>query len=245
MSQTTGLINTLKQALKIHGMSYADVARGLDLSEANIKRLFSTGSFTLERIDSICNLMQMELTDLLHMYDAERHQITHLTEVQEKELAADNKLLLVAVCVRDGWNYVDILEHYNIDPNECVRFLAKLDRLSMIDLLPKNRIRLRVSQDFRWLHNGPIQRHFQKQVIADFFKSSFSNDGQLRLFLTSHLTPSSQEVILRKLNTLAEEAAELHKEDAQRSPSKRKHTGLLLAFRPWELPAFNELKKQI
>ena len=245
MSQTTGLIKTLKQALKIHGMGYSDVAKGLGLSEASIKRLFSTGSFTLERIDSICSLMQIELTDLLHMYDAERHQIAHLSEAQEEELAADTKLLLVAVCVRDGWAYSDIIEYYDIDHNECTCVLAKLDRLGMIDLLPKNRIRLRVSQDFRWLHNGPIQRHFQKQVIADFFQSSFSKDGELRLFLTSSLTPSSHEIILRKLNTLAEEVAELHKGDAQHSPVKRKHTGLLLAFRPWALPAFSALRKQV
>ena len=238
MSQSSALIDTLKRTLKIHGLTYLDVSIGLGLSEASVKRLFSAGGITLERMDRICSLMHMELTDLLHLHDAESHRISHLTEEQEKELAADNKLLLVGVCVRNGWSYADIVSRYVIDPNECIRYLARLERLGMIDLLPKNHIRLRVARDFRWLHNGPIERHFREQVQTDFFKSSFSKNDEVRLFLTGNLSSNSLEIILRKINSMAEEFAELHREDAQYSPDSRLNAGLLLAFRPWELPAF-------
>ena len=42
--QTTSLVNTLKKVLKTHGFTYRDVATGLKLSEASVKRLFASGT---------------------------------------------------------------------------------------------------------------------------------------------------------------------------------------------------------
>ena len=57
MAQTEFLIQSLKKSLKAHGLTYADVARQLKLSEASIKRLFSEQNITLERLDQICQMM--------------------------------------------------------------------------------------------------------------------------------------------------------------------------------------------
>lgn len=51
MSQTRLIVETLKRELRKQRITYRDVARRLDLSEASVKRLFSEKSFTLERIE--------------------------------------------------------------------------------------------------------------------------------------------------------------------------------------------------
>ena len=45
------LISTLKRVLKTRGVTYADLAERIALSEASVKRLFSQGTFTLERLE--------------------------------------------------------------------------------------------------------------------------------------------------------------------------------------------------
>lgn len=50
MAQTKQLIDTLKRALKAQGLSYADVAKELNLSEASVKRLFSQSGFSLAQL---------------------------------------------------------------------------------------------------------------------------------------------------------------------------------------------------
>jgi DNA-binding Xre family transcriptional regulator len=67
MAQTQQLIETLKKALKAHGKTYQDVAQHLELSEASVKRLFSEKSFSLQRLDQTCQMMDMEITDLVQM----------------------------------------------------------------------------------------------------------------------------------------------------------------------------------
>ena len=86
MAQTDALIDTLKQTLKAHHITYAVVAQKLDMSEANVKRMFASKRFTLDRLEDVCKLMQMDLSDLFQLYDESRLRITQLSKEQEKEL---------------------------------------------------------------------------------------------------------------------------------------------------------------
>lgn len=244
MAQTAALIDTLKQALKSHRLTYAGVALKLDMSEANVKRMFASKRFTLERLEDVCRLMELELTDLFQLYEESRQKISQLTVEQEQELVRDEKLLLVAVSVRNRLSFDDIINNYQIKETECIRALAKLDKLKIIDLLPNNRIKLRIDEDFRWLPNGPIERFFEKQIQSHFLKSGFKGDQEQRLFLFGLLGESSAEVINKKLQALAKEFAELHRQDAKLPLDKRKNFGFMLALRPWDLEAFQPLRRR-
>src|ERR1043166_3395747 len=49
--------------LKARGMTYADVARALGISEATVKRIFAAKNCTVERLDSLCELVQVDLAE--------------------------------------------------------------------------------------------------------------------------------------------------------------------------------------
>jgi DNA-binding Xre family transcriptional regulator len=243
MTQTTALIDTLKQTLKQHGLTYAEIARRLGMSEANVKRMFAAKRFTLDRLEEICQLMQLELTDLIQLYEESRQRITQLTEEQEKELVSDEKLLLVAVSARNRLGFDDIIRHYHITETECIRCLARLDKLKIIDLLPNNRIKLRIDENFRWLPNGPIDRFFELQIKNQFLKSRFTGQMEQRLFLFGLLGDASLEVLCKKIQALSKEFTELHRQDAQLPMEKRHNIGFMLAMRPWELGVFEPLRR--
>ena len=67
MAQTKLIISTLKKTLKSHGKTYSDVAQHLELSEASVKRMFAQEAFSLNRLDAICTMMDMEITELMQM----------------------------------------------------------------------------------------------------------------------------------------------------------------------------------
>ena len=69
MAHTDTLIETLKQALKANGLTYADIARSLNWSEASVKRWFANGNMTVQRLEAICELIGMEMIDLVRMLD--------------------------------------------------------------------------------------------------------------------------------------------------------------------------------
>ncbi|RLA13380.1 MAG: XRE family transcriptional regulator [Gammaproteobacteria bacterium] len=244
MAQTPALIDLLKQSLKIHRLTYADIASRLEMSEANVKRMFAKKRFSLHRFEQICELMQMEMSDLFVLYEASRQRINALTEHQEKELVGDEKLLLVAVSVRNQLSFAQIVEHYQISASECIQYLAKLDRLKIIDLLPGNRIKLRIDEHFSWLSGGPIERFFEREIQRQFLKSRFKGELEQRQFHFGLLGDTSSQIMIEKLESLAHEFTELHKRDLHLPLHKRHNQGLMLAMRPWHLDVFEPLVKK-
>jgi DNA-binding Xre family transcriptional regulator len=243
MAQTRELIKTLKSALKAQGKTYADVAVELGLTEASVKRLFSTQRFSLDRLDRICHLLEMEISDLVHLMNEQQQRLQQLSIEQEKEITADVKLTLVAVCVLNRWTMNDILSYYHISENECVRQLAKLDRLKLIELLPGNRIRLLVAPNFSWRENGPIQLFFQKKIGQEFFNTRFSRDDECLVVLNGMLSSQSNAEFQRKLNRLAREFDILNNDDAALELEQRQGVTLVLAMRGWQYGLFRPLVK--
>lgn len=243
MAQVSALISTLKKALKQRNVTYADVAERLNLSEANIKRQFSSERFTLDRLEDICGLIELELTDLVALYQAERTQIQSLTEAQEKELVADLQLLFVAVAARNRLTFEEIMHHYTLDESTCIQCLAKLDRLKIIDLLPGNRIKLRVADNFHWIPNGPIERFFEKNIQVPFLRGGFMQEMADKRFTFGLLGEASARTIIRKCEQLVQTFNELHQQDSQLPLESRMTVGLLTATRPWQFAAFQPMKK--
>jgi DNA-binding Xre family transcriptional regulator len=243
MTQTAPIFDALKRALRQRGLTYAEVAHALELSESSVKRLFARKDLTLERLERVCALMQLEVTDLLELVrDAESH-ITELTEAQERELVETPKLLLVGVLVLSYWTAADIMGTFRLAEPELVKLLLRLDRMGVIELLPGNRIKLKLARNFAWRKAGAIQRFFEARMQQQFFESSFSNEGELRLVMFGGLSRRSNELIQQRLRRVAEEFDDLVQEDRRIDRRMRTGNSLVLAVRPWEPLLFTELRR--
>ena len=238
MAQTRELIKTLKTALKSQGKTYADVAVELGLTEASVKRLFSRQSFSLSRLDKVCHLLDMEITDLVQLMNEQQQRLQQLTIEQEKEITRDVTLTLVTVCVLNRWTMEDIVAYYKISKTECIRHLAKLDRLKLIELMPRNRIRLMVAANFSWHENGPIQTFFQKKISQEFFNTRFSGDDECLIVLNGMFSPQSNAEFQRKLKRPAREFDMLNNDDAALDLEHRTGATLVLAMRGWQYGLF-------
>ena len=243
MAQTNQLIETLKQALKAHGKTYADVARHLGLSEASVKRLFSQKRFSLQRLDQVCQLMDIEISDLVRQMHEGSGVLSRLTMQQERELVGDPELLMIAVCVLNRWTLEQILQELDIAKPRCIGHLVTLDRLRMIELLPNNRVKLRVAPNFQWLENGPIQQFFLQKLQSDFFNSRFDQEHERLIVINGMLAASSNAVFQRKLEHLVREFDELNNDDAGLPFEQRWGTTVVLAMRRWRFGLFNRYRK--
>jgi transcriptional regulator with XRE-family HTH domain len=244
MAQTTQLIEALKKALKAHGQTYADVGQHLKLSEASVKRMFSQRSFTLQRLEQVCQFIGLEISDLMRMIQEEaRVAISELSVDQEREIVADLELLLVTVCVLNHWSFEEILDYFEISKAACIKHLVRLDRLKMIELLPNNRWKLLVSPRFKWLENGPIQQFFFAKLQSDFFNSCFDQDREQLIVLNAMLGPSSFAVFQRRMERLVREFHELSSDDTSLPLASREGTTVVLAMRPWHYGLFNQFIK--
>jgi len=233
MARTAVLVDTLKRELKARGITYASVAQGLAMSQASVKRMFARRDFSLSRLDRICEIAGMEFSELARLVAAPGQALTQLTAEQEKEFVENPKLMLVALLALNHWDFGRIVAKYDLSAAECVRLLARLDRLKFIELLPNNRIRLLVSRAFSWIPDGPIQRLFKEHFKDDFFRARFDGEGELMVLANGALSPASIAALMGRLKKTAAEFSALRADDATLPAEERRPITLILAARPW------------
>lgn len=245
MSESQDLVNTLKRCLKGRGLTYSDVANCLGLSEPQVKRLFSRGGWSMERLESVCGLLDMNLHELVQLSSKQRQSGSSvLTLEQEKALAEDQTLLTWFYLLVNGWSLKEISDEYGTDSHARTRLLAKLDRLQLIDLLPGDQVRLRTAQVVEWRRGGPVWRQYEARVRDEFLRYGFREENDLLRLSTGELSTASLNIFNRKLRALIKEFGELVRIDRS-LPAEEKHSvGMLAALRPWVFSLLQEEKKR-
>lgn len=244
MAQRVSFVLELKRVLKERGITYADIARRLKLSQASVKRLFSTQDFSLSRLDEICELAGIELGDVLARLREGRAPVTALTLAQEEELMADPKLFLMCYLMMNKWRFEDIVKAYDLSEREVQRLLIRLDRLRIIELQPANRTRLLVTRSFAWRPDGPVQRFLHETLLKEFFDSRFDGPEAEFRFFAAALTPASLAQIRRGVLNVMRDTLDLAEQDADVPLAQRSGAALVLALRPWHYSGFQRFRRR-
>lgn len=241
MSMTENLLSALKRHMKSQGVTYKDAARALGLSEVSVKRLFSEKSFTLSRIETLCELADTDLAELLDLSEQALQKKQLLTMEQEQSIVDNPKLLLVGVCIINRCSFDDILERYELTKAELTGLFTKLDYLGIIELLPNNRYRLKIAPNFHWQTNGPIQRFFIKSLMGDFLSGEMCGTDNNMNYVWGMLTKESARELSHKIRRLIDDYVQLAAHEAKVPFNDKLSSSLLVVFKEnWEPKAFLE-----
>ena len=243
MAQRLAIVTELKKVLKERGLTYEHVARQLELSQASVKRLFSRADFSLERIDGICELLGLEVTDLVERVRERQVRVTPLTAAQEREIIADPRLFLMAWLILNRWRVEEIVQAFRFTEREAQRYLIKLDRLKFIELQPGNRVRLRVTQNVSWQPGGPMWRFVHQNLLKEFFASTFQEAGAEFRFYGAVMSDATLRQIKRAIQNVLRECAELADRDRNLPLSQRTGAAYVFAMRPWQYSGFDHLRR--
>jgi DNA-binding Xre family transcriptional regulator len=243
MTNSTKIVATLKQQLKHRGITYKALAGQLKLSESAVKHMFSTGNLSIKRLDELCAILELDIGELVNIAEFQEARIEELSTDLERELVADIRLLLVAYCLVNYWTFDEILEKYAITRDDGIRLLNKLDRMMLIDLQPGNRVRLLISNNFSWRKNGAIEKFFRSQVQAEFFDSSFSDEGTIRIVKIGMLSKKGQVQLADRLQAFSEQFDDISRDERKLSANQRQGTTMVLAIRNWSFEGFRQLER--
>ncbi len=243
MSTTADLVLALKQELKTARMTYADLAQKLGLAESSVKRMLAKGDMPLSRIDAICRALKLDFAELARKVAEAQPLLAELTQAQEKGVVADKKLLLVAICVLSQWTLEQMVATYRLTEAECVRYLAQLDRLGIIELRPLNRYRLKLAKTFRWRPHGPVMNYFRDHALLDYYSGGFDGHGEGLLLVHGSISRSLAPSFMERLQRVAQDFATQHLADQKLTEKEREGYTLVLAMRSWEFEAFAALRR--
>jgi hypothetical protein len=207
-----------------------------------VKRLFSTGDFTLERVDRICALIGIGLDDLLEQARDGKPAQNQLTLAQEQQIVADPKLLFITWLLINRTSLEAIVRSHAFTEREALRYFIQLDRLKVIELQPGNRVRLLVNRHFSWRPGGPVQRHIHEKLLKEFLSGNFTGPNEEFYFHGGDLSEAAVAELRRALRNAARECAGIV--DKERGASEtRRGAAFVLALRPWTYSGFRQFNR--
>ena len=246
MEQTNRLIETLKKVIKSRGLTYKDLAKSLKLSEANLKRAFSKQTFTLQRLEAICRILEIDFYELAKQAKGNIQDVLDcLTLEQEKALAEDSALFTVFYLVLSGMSVRQIENNYEFQ-GKIQQLLLKLDRLKLIELHPQGRIKLLIATNVRWLPHGPLNEKYESVIKQEFLSAPFNGKNEKLRFISGVFSENTLKLMTLKVERLLGEFLELSETEARNSTNSQKGTRqwLLLAYRPWFFSVTSKYEKR-
>jgi DNA-binding Xre family transcriptional regulator len=239
----TRIINSLKRLMKSRQITYRELARRIQLSEASVKRIFSRATMTLARLDDICQALEVSLSDLVRITAEQSTDAPELlTLEQEKALAADPNLLACFYLLANGRSGRDVTVELGVDERAVRRWMVRLDALRLIEMRSKLRARARAASVIAWRRDGPLRLLYEKQVRQEFLQAAFTRSGEALHFLSAELSEASSRVLLRKMERMAGEFRDLAELDRTVPVKEKRSIAALLAVRPWVFSMFESLQ---
>lgn len=242
------IIDTLRAHLKARQLNYKDLAAVLGISETSVKRLFTGADVGLDRLEHICQFLQIEIADLFKSSPKKRKLILRLTQAQEAELAANNKLLMVAVCALNFWSVENMWDHLRLTRIQIQSLMQRLDQIGFLDLQSTRQYKLLVSHNFSWITGGPIMQMVQG-VSQEYFADSFEGDAQVLRILNVRVSKTAQVQLRNRLEQIAQEYVDQSRADSHLPLHERPPVSVCIAARQWipqfmqELIRLDEVKK--
>ncbi len=243
MSGTQRIVAALKRSLRARGVTYAELGRRIGLSVPSVKRVLSKGSLSLPRLERICAAVELSIEELVRLSsDGSTEPASMLSQAQEAALAANPRLLACFYLLVNGRMPSEAAAELAMDERELRRLLARLDDLGLVQLRPRLGAHLKIGPVVTWRHDGPVRRVYERYVREEFMRSRFDVANCALQFRSAELSEASRRVLLRKIDRLAADFADLAELDRS-LPSRDKHsTAMLIACRPWVLSMFRGLQ---
>lgn len=211
-----GLFHRLQAALKAHGLTYAEVADRLGVSEVTIKRVFADKDCKLSRLAEICRVTGIDLHQLI---DAEGQALpvpTPLSTRQSRALANNRTLLFLFLLLLNRYTPRQLMEIYALSEARLYLYLRELETLALIQLGPEMEAALCVAEPVDFSADQALAREI-RQINQAFLGHTFDRKHQREHSfesLSRHLSAESAAIIRQDLADLATKLSRLAQRDA-------------------------------
>lgn len=220
------------------------MAEALGVSESSVKRLLGSKKIGLDRIEKICEATGISFSEVCKLAEwQDEDPFLTLTFEQEKTLSESPRLLHYFTLLTDGYKPQQIEKEFQISPAESKKFLFTLDKCNLIELHPKDKVKLIKNGLFRFRREGPVGKMVFQQLKEGYLYSDFKAADEFLRFGMRRLSGAALGKLKLKIEKIFLELEEEAHYEMQ-IESNEKEYGVLFAFRPWHYSIMNVLKRR-
>jgi len=232
MSQKTLILEGLKALIRAQGVTYAQLAKKLKISESSIKKYFSESRMTLDVLDQICIALNTNVDEILSQSRELNEPLKRRFRLDQEDFLAESDLhFYIFFHILRGISSQEILSKLNetskLDFHRCIR---SLEQLELIRTQPKGGIIALFSFGASIQAHGPLWKKFHGTAISEFFKADFSIPKAHLNLCVGYLSQQNAKALQAKLFQIEQEFSILSSKN-QRSQDSQDFYWLVTASR--------------
>ncbi len=226
-------VNAIKKALKSRGVSYAELAQDLRMTESGVKKMLTAKDISFRRILQICEVLDILPGQLFSSSEKSRIKEVELSNAQQEALIKNRSLLAVY------WRFV--VEKYSLDEISKMQNLSKaetkklMDRLVTLDLLVQTRGQYRATHagKFKWSDTSKLAKFLNQEWSELTLQRALKNPTATHRLIGLKLSPASYQRWIEKMQTALDEVVqESERDELTLAKKDLQHYSLLLAAVP-------------
>jgi DNA-binding Xre family transcriptional regulator len=209
------MFTVLKRTLRARGMTYADLAGTLAVSEPTIKRLFAAQDCKMSRMVTLCDALDLSIADVVGAAQRIEETPHVLSDAAEAAFARQPSLFYLYVLLRDAIPAEAIAEHYGLDTTDMYLYARDLENLGLVRIGVGGEIRLLSEAPMTFREQGPLQAVHQA-INVSFMRLGLqqSRPQQKSFFgLSRRMQPKTAAVIRDEVDALMDRIAMLARQD--------------------------------
>jgi len=206
------IFDMLKRVMRARGMSYRDLGDRLGVSEPSIKRMFSQRDCKMSRLDRICDILDISLSDL--EAGAERYDEDPISLGQDIELrfAEDVSLFTFFILLREGLSAERIGEAFGLDQFDLFFYARDLEAMALAEVGPGGAISRLEKRPIQFRHDGPLNR-IHSALNIEFIRQCIETEARSFMTVSRQLRPETVRLIEEELNALRRKITTLARQD--------------------------------
>jgi DNA-binding Xre family transcriptional regulator len=233
------LIGALRGVLKARKTTYAMLAKKLGVSEATIKRFFTSDDGSVGRVAEICDALSISFADLVEQARSHGESTFTLTYEQEAFFAENpSYFAFFKQLVDAGLTPKEICTKHRLSAHSLPKYLRRLEGLGLVDWLAGDRVRLKVRGTQNWLSRGPLVKkflHAENLAFLAYLEENFDRESHLFTSSTRRMHPETLRTLNMELRSLfASYRARVYRDEVFYPPSELVDTKWLLGLAPFQ-----------
>jgi len=230
--QVAALTDTLRQLFRSRGLPYRVIAEKLGVTDRTVKRWLAGKGLTLPIVEDLCNILGLSFIEFCEFAKSDLDvRPNRLSPAQEQSLLVDGQLTFVFELLHRGWSPQEIQCECQMSEAILVGNLVRLEKLGLIELMPKNKVRLLFGRNLYYGEYSSTGKAFQKNMKHLFDSMDFTKRDAIWGCRALNLPVELLQTQFRSFMDELEKTA-----DAERgsgAPGKRWYS-ILVAARPFD-----------
>jgi transcriptional regulator with XRE-family HTH domain len=225
------VIVALKQQLRVKGLHYRDVALRLNLSERTVKRYFSGRGITLDVLQQLANIVELDVLSLVMLAQQPSVGLPEMSRAQQEGLRKNLTAFTVYTFLNFGMTATQIAKEFDLG-RQMDSILMKLESLGLIRRFSNNGIKILAGRAFG--SRSPDQITEQKigsvrRFLRDIDLVRRDSMWLYQVVRLSHASATQLDELMRRF---VHEATTMTKKDLDLPPSDTQWYRLFVAAEP-------------